>query len=292
MAMNNQSNSFWRGLVSILRFLIRLVFVILLAIGLGVGIYYAFAYALPALQRRYIQPVEENTRRLDQLEAQQEGQGDLLETYQVRLADLEAQSDSYKATITMLEGGQTDNSIALATQTVALATLQPLPETALTLDTASAAMQSELEAIAADVTAHAEEIEALSVEDEGRSERFAEIERDLQVLEAMEFLTRARLYLSQGNFEQAEANIEAGLDVLAALDAAESSEQDGMYAQASTQLEEALEMLPDNPVAATDRVDGAWQLLVRATESESTPATPTQTATPQVSATPSPTPNE
>jgi tetratricopeptide (TPR) repeat protein len=292
MAMNNHSNSFWRGLVSILRFLIRLIFVVVLAIGLGVGIYYAFAYALPALQRRYIQPVEENTERLDQLEAQHEQRGKLLGTYQARLADLETQNDSYKATLTMLESWQADNSTALATQTVALATLQPLPDTVLTLDAASAAMQSELEAIAADVKAQAEEIEALSVEDEGRSERIAAIERDLQVLEVMEFLTRARLYLSQGNFEQAEANIEAGVDVLAALDAAQSSEQEGRYAQAITQLEEALDVLPGNPVAATDRVDGAWQILVQATESASTPVSPTETATPKVSATPTQTPSE
>jgi tetratricopeptide (TPR) repeat protein len=278
--------------VSILRFLIRLIFVIVLAIGLGVGIYYAFAYALPALQRRYIQPVEENTERLDQLAAQQEQRGQLLGTYQARLADLETQNDSYKATITMLESWQADHDTALATQALALATLKPLPETVSTLDAASAVMQSELETIAADVEANAEELKALSVEDEDRTERIAQIEQDLEILEVMEFITRARLYLSQGNFEQADANIEASLDVLAALDVAELPEQEGKYAQASTQLEEALEALPDNPVAATDRVDGAWQILVRATESESTPVSPTQTATPQVSATPTLTPNE
>ncbi len=292
MTMNNHSNSFWRGLVSILRFLIRLIFVVVLAIGLGVGIYYAFAYALPALQRRYIQPVEENTEQLDQLEAQHEQRGELLGTYQARLADLETQNDSYKATLTILESWQVDNSTALATQTVALATLQPLPDTVLTLDAASAAMQSELGAIATKVAVNAEQVEALSVEDEGRSERIAAIERDLQLLEVMEFLTRARLYLSQGNFEQAEANIEAGVDVLAALDAVQSPEQEGRYAQAITQLEDALEVLPDNPVAAADRVDGAWQILVQATESASTPVSPMETATPQVSATPTQTPSE
>jgi len=292
MSTNNQSNSFWRGLVTILRFLIRLMFVIVLAVGLGVGIYYAFAYALPALQRRYIQPVEENTERLDQLEAQQEQRGELLGTYQARLADLETQNDSHKATITMLQGWQADNSTALATQSIALATLQPLPETALTLDAASAAMQSELETIAADVKANQDELKALGVEDEDRTERIAQIERDLEILEVMGFLTRARLYLSQGNFEQAEANIEAGLDVLAALDVAESPEQEDDYAQAIAQLEEALEALPDNPVTATDRVDGAWQLLTQEAEAESTVVTPTRTTTPQASATPTQTPSE
>jgi chromosome segregation ATPase len=259
---------------------------------LGVGIYYAFAYALPALQRRYIQPVEENTERLDQLEAQQEQRGELLGTYQARLADLEIQNDSYKATITMLQSWQADDSIALATQSSALATLQPLPEMALTLDAASAAMQSELEAIAADVEANAEELKALGVEDEDRTERIAQIERDLETLEVMEFLTRARLYLSQGNFEQAEANIEAGLDVLAALDAAETRAQEVDYAQVIAQLEDALEALPDNPVTATDRVDGAWQLLTEDTEAESAAVTPTRTTTPQASATPTQTPSE
>ncbi len=292
MSTNNQSNSFWRGLITILRFLIRLIFVIVLAIGLGVGIYYAFAYALPALQRRYIQPVEENTERLDQLEAQQEQRGQLLGTSQARLADLETKNDSYKATITMLQSWQADDSAALATQSLALATLQPLPETALTLDAAGAAMQSELEAIAADVESNAEELKALGGEDEDRTERIAQIERDLETLEVMEFLTRARLYLSQGNFEQAEANIEAGLDVLAALDAAESREQEDDYAQAIAQLEDALEALPDNPVTATDRVDGVWQLLTEEAEAESTAVTPTRTTTPQASATPTQTPSE
>lgn len=293
MSTNNQSNSsFWRGFVAILRFLIRLVFVVVLAIGLGVGIYYAFAYVVPTLQRRYIQPVEENTERLDQIEAQQVQRGQLLETYQARLADVETKNDSYQATITLLESWRADNSAALATQSLALATLQPLPETALTLDAASAAMQAELEAIAAEVEANAQEVGALSVEDQGRSERFAQIERDLETLRAMEFLTRARLYLSQGNFEQAEASIETALKTLAALAMAESPDEEGDYAQAMTQLEQALEALPDNPVTATDRVDGAWQLLVQEAESETTEASPTRTTTPRASATPTQTPNE
>ncbi len=294
---NNSSSSFWQGFVAVLRFFVRLVFVIVLAIGLGVGIYYGVAYALPALHQRYIQPVEENTARLDNLEIQQEQKDQFLESLQDRLAELETQNDSYRATITMLEGQAATKGELQATQsaslTIALTTLEPLPDHLADLETNLDTLQAELDEMAETVATSARALQALSVEDERRSDLVDEMQRDLQIVETMGHLTRARLYLSQGNFEQAQVTIQAGLDVLASLASVEGPDQETVYAQSITQLKQALEALPDNPVTATDRIDGAWQLLAQVADGAPTAeASTTPTATPQATVTPTATPSE
>ena len=51
--------------------LLRLLFIVILGIGLGAAVYYGVVYGAPALYYQYVYPVQQNTLRLEDLEARQ-----------------------------------------------------------------------------------------------------------------------------------------------------------------------------------------------------------------------------
>ena len=60
--------------LNVLGTVIKLTLTVLFAVGLGAGLYYGVSYLVPKLRARYIQPVEDNARRLTSLEAKNEQQ--------------------------------------------------------------------------------------------------------------------------------------------------------------------------------------------------------------------------
>jgi septation ring formation regulator EzrA len=89
--------------------LLRLLFLILLGVGLGVAIYYGVVYGAPALYYQYVHPVQQNTLRLEDLEARQAQSNQLisdrLEGLQARLEALEIQGDADRETFSSLQSG-------------------------------------------------------------------------------------------------------------------------------------------------------------------------------------------
>ena len=87
--------------------LLRLLFIVLLGIGLGAAVYYGVVYGAPALYYQYVYPVQQNTLRLEDLEARQ-AQGDQqaadrLAALQTRLETLEIQGDADRETFSSLQ---------------------------------------------------------------------------------------------------------------------------------------------------------------------------------------------
>ncbi len=106
----------------------------------------------------------------------------------------------------------------------------------------------------------------------------------------MELLSRARLFLYQSNFGLARSDAQAARDVLAEMQstAPESKQKD--LTEALFRLELVIKNLPDFPVAASDDLDIAWQILMDGYPVPST-ATPTPVATlPPIEETATPTP--
>lgn len=292
MITDKSKPSFGQRIITFIRFILRLLFVLVLAVGLGVGIYFGAAYGIPELYRRYVQPVEDNTLRLDDMEARQTQDvqqiDEYIETLQDRLTILEIQSDTDKDNIADLESQLATAISVQATQSLALATLEPFPSAFSDSQADIEAIQTALDDFSNTVEENSQQVESLSADDQWRSNVIINMQHDLQIIRTMEFLTRARLYLSQGNLEQGEANIQAGLDIIIALMVDVPAYQKETLFQISNYLNDAIESLPENPVRTADQMEGAWQFLIQGLPASE----PSTTVTPTLTATPTPTPNE
>lgn len=275
----------WQGFGSFLKFLLRLAFVVLLAILLGSGIYLGIAYGLPALQRQYIQPVQDNSLRLDEMEAQYEQDMQQISRRQdaltKRLETLEAQSDVNKELFANQQMQLDTLAEAQTNQTVILDELMPL-ETAV-LDNTNAldelgadveTLQSEIEALNQTMSEHSQSLQSLNDENEEQNEQLVAIQRDLQLLWALDLLTRSRLFVEQDNYGLARSATEVVYDRIEVLQEEEFFDQNEVIEQIISNLENALESLPDNPGTAEDALQNAWQLLVLTLPEEQI-ATPT-----------------
>ena len=238
-------------------FLFRLLLLLILLGVIGAGLY----FGLPLLYQRYILPVQENTAQLQQLRAQQIQSEQTIADLQTRLADIETQQAQQAESLVKLDGRVTDVETEIAAHTETLAALEKMQAT-------------------------------LQAQNDADS---AELKRQVNLLKVMELLSRARLYMYQSNFGLAKQDAQAARDLLVTVqpDAPESLVDD--LDAVLLRLDLALSNLPDFPVAASDDLDIAWQILLGGVPKPqpTLSATPTpeitSTPTPQVTVEPTPT---
>jgi hypothetical protein len=241
-------------------FLARLLLTLLILALFGIGLY----LVLPLLYQRYIQPVQENTTQLQQLsdqllESQQE-----VADLQTRLSALEAEQARQAESFTDMDQRIGEIETEIAARTESLETLEQMQVT----------LQSQSE------------------------ETSAELGRQINLLKGMELLSRARLFMYQSNFGLARQDVQSARDLLLTLqpDASDTLEDD--LTAVILRLDLALSNLPAFPVAASDDLDIAWQILLGgrfqaqtlvAAQTPSPQMTSTPTAEPTVTLTPHPT---
>jgi hypothetical protein len=226
----------------------------------------ALYYGLPMLYQRFVVPVEQNTAQMAELQAQQE-------LTEQEVSNLHEQLNA-------LETGQTQN-------------VQSLNE----LDTRMGAIEADIDAHTKSLAA-IDKIQAeMQEHDEATS---AELQREISVLKSMELLSRARLFMYQSNFGLARQDVQIARDLLARIDLDEEDEFANDMNAVIRRLDLVLSSLPNFPVAASDDLDIAWQILLSgipdATVPTSATAVPvgtpsitpvaTLSATPQVTPTP------
>jgi len=269
MSTDQPSRTFGQKLGRFFGFLLRLFFVLLVAIGLGFGIYYAAGRAIPELYKRYIQPVEDNTLRLDDLEIRQAQELTLLNerisTLQSRLTDLEIQRDKDRQIITALETQTLLSQNAQSTQSAVIEEQQ----------TNLNEMQSALDLLSQEIAATNLKVDTLNSEAQNTNQELATLQAEIQILQTMDYVTRARLFLSQDNLAQSEMNILASLESLERLQEQVSDEQSASLEQISVYLETALNVLPKAPLTAADQLERAWQLLIQESPQIPIPSAPT-----------------
>jgi Tfp pilus assembly protein PilE len=221
------------------RFLFRLVFLVIALSIIGVALY----IVLPLLYQRYIRPVEQNTAQMMELQTQQEQTEQELADLQTRLGTIETVQNQHDGSLTELDQRLSDIETEITARTQSLAALESL--------------QSELEA----------QNQAVS----------AELERQINLLKAMELLSRARLSMYQSNFGLAQQDVQIARDLLMTIrpDAPESLADD--LDTVVLRLDLTLSNLPDFPVAASDDLDIAWQILLSGRPREQTPMSETPT---------------
>jgi len=128
-------------------------------------------------------------------------------------------------------------------------------------------------------------VQSLEGADVQRNEKLVELGYQSELLRAMELLSRARLFLYQSNFGLARSDVQTARDVLAGMQATAPESKQKDLNEAIFRLNLALQNLPDFPVAASDDLDIAWQILVGGY-----PVPPTATPTPMSTFTETPTP--
>ena len=206
------------------RFLLRLAALLVILAIISMALY----FVLPWLYQRYITPVEQNTAQMSELQSRLEQTEQELAELQSRLEDMEAGQSQNAESLTELDQRLGDIETEIETRTQSLDALEQ--------------MQAELQ----------EQSEANS----------AEFQRQLDLLKAMELLSRARLFMYQSNFGLARQDVQIARDVLAEAqtDAPTSLAED--LDEVILRLDMTLSNLPNFPVVAADDLDIAWQILL------------------------------
>jgi hypothetical protein len=230
------------------RFLLRLVLLLILLGLLSVLLY----LTLPWLYQRFIRPLEQNTAQVRELQSRQEQTEQELADLQARLETMEAGQNQNGDTFTELDQRLSEIEAEINARTESLATLEQ--------------MLSDLE---------------------GQNEAHAvELERQINILKAMDLLSRARLSMYQSNFGLAKQDVQIARDLLATVQPISPKASAGELSAVILRLDMTLSNLPDFPVAASDDLDIAWQILLSGLPE----ATPTMVGTPTLVGTLSATP--
>lgn len=260
----SSGSGFGRGVRRFFELLLRLISWVIIFTVFAAALY----YGLPLLYQRFVVPIDENTVQVAELQAEQE--------------KLEQQLAEMQEKLSTLESGQGENSQVL----------NDLDERV-----------NELES---DIDAHTKSLATLDemqAELQQRDETIvSELERQIDLLKSMELLSRARLYMYQSNFGLAKADVQVARDLLNDVQPIEDVSLANDVNAVVRRLDLVLSNLPNFPVAASDDLDIAWQILITGmppvdTEATAVPAsalsaTPATTITPTLPPATQPTPTQ
>jgi len=237
-------------------FLLRLVSLVILLSLLSLALY----LVLPWLYQKFIMPVEQNTAQVRELQSQQEQTEQKLAELQTRLETLESVQNGHDGSLTELDQRVSDIEKEIAARTKSLTELEDM----------QASLQAQNQTVS------------------------AELERQINVLKAMELLSRARLSMYQSNFGLAKQDVQIGRNLLATVQPDAPKPLTDELDAVVQRLDMTLSNLPNFPVAASDDLDIAWQILLaglpQATPTLSETPTPagTLSSTPEATFTPTP----
>lgn len=316
MSETNPESVEYKGgsfLAAVVRFFVRLLFVVVLGIAIGAATYFI---GFPALTRQQIQVAETTASRLDDLASDQEITNqqisERLSALQDRIVDLEVFRDSNQESLDGF-GEQIENLAAdQATKEDTLnllgdemaARLDEIQRDFDTMDTALAEIEVKIEEMKdREGTLSTEVAESIAVQDgiieeiasdaNSARELVESLRRELAVLKAMELITRSRLFIAQENFGLAADDVQMARDLLAESRTQIPATEVGPLTEIVDRLDAALVNLPRDPSLAEDDLELAWQLLVRGFGGQDTvPPTqePEETPEPAPALTPSTTP--
>jgi len=216
--------SFGQRVASFFRFLLRLVSLLILLSLLSLALY----LVLPWLYQSFIRPVEQNTAQVRELQSRQQQMEQEVADLQTKLGTIETVQNGHDGSLTELDKRLSDIETEITARTKSLSELE--------------AMQSKLQ----------EQNEAVS----------AEMDRQINLLKGMELLSRARLFMYESNFGLAKQDVQIGRDLLATVQPDSPEPLAGELEAVIQRLDMTLSNLPDFPVAASDDLDIAWQILL------------------------------
>ncbi len=235
-------------------FLLRLILTLIVLALIAVGL----SYSLPLVYQNYILPVQENTAQLTQLKTRLAQNEITMAGLQTKLDAAQTAQAQQAQTISDLDGRVQKIEEGIAARTQSLAALEQ--------------MQS-----------------ALQAQNDATD---AELERQINLMKSMELLSRARLFMYQSNYGLARIDVQTARDLLAKVQPTAPADFADDLAEVIHRLDLTLANLPSFPVAASDDLDIAWQILLGGLpQPQAVPVTATpvsETPVPEVTATPTP----
>jgi len=306
-----QKPSFGRRIALAIKALLRAVLLVLISLVLVAALVLAGSQLLG--RENFLQNVDKNTSQIHALSIRQEQDNELLNQRVsdliVRLDALEIQSDTDKQSIADLQAQLTTAEEALQEQATSLENVSALQ---VALDEYGAALtaletwledydanleglQSEVDTLSQSTEADRAEIQALS-EKLYTQDTLVTLRHELELLKAMELITRARVSIGQNNIGLAQDDLRFARELLTALIAEVPEYQAAALADIILRLELAEQNLVEAPNLVDQDLEVAWQLLLPGLLSHDSAddATPTPTVTPtlesEAEATPAPTP--
>ncbi len=229
--------------------LVKILFVVLLGTAAGAAAY----FGLPELYRGVVQPVRDNTARIqvledagrDQLQSAREYRDETAETisgFEGKLSELTEQVSEFEAEL-MLSG-------------------ELISE-----------LRTEVFALQAENTDLSRELERMDVLEERvdlletalleESTPIQEMRRQIQVVRALELINRIYASIGRENYGIASADLQAALDVMDVLLVSYPEEDRGALDNARANLELAETRLPGQTRQALNELDNAWAELLQ-----------------------------
>lgn len=255
MEVKTQQPGFWnrlgRAIARFLAVLLRLVFVVILAILIGVGVY----YGVPWVYWRLVVPVQETAARVEMLQRDLENtradwNTNLTEQGQ-RLSALEGDLAAQKERIAALEADTNRMDEVLAAQGETLSELQTASDNT---EKATGQLGSEVEALYG-------ELDTLRVEMADPNRVAAAFERRLILLQAWGEILKARLHLLEdnaGNARQTLALARANLERVITL--SPEPEAEALIA-IRERLDAANMAIEERPFVAINELEIVWREL-------------------------------
>lgn len=251
-------SDFWsrlgRFMGRVLGFLLRLIFVLLLAVAIGAGVF----YGLPWVYRALVQPVQTHNTQIQDLYNRVEG---------VRAGTEESQN-AQNERLTALETGNDDERLRLDAAEGEIETLRAELAEAVG---ANAALADEVNALRADLgtlgEANAEvraAVDGLAPESASTAAEVAGLQLELTLLRLENDLLRARVQVVAENLGEARAimttTVTAMTDFLRAPGAFEADTQ----ATLRVRLTAAAALIEAEPAAALGDLESIWREMERA----------------------------
>lgn len=242
---------------------------------------------LAVLYIQYVQPLQESVEELDARMQQNEDQiSRRMDNIADRLAVIEDQSDSFKEALAdlevQLEAIEASQEILAAGQSEIAEDIQALDTEVSDMETRLGALESDLqayisiketlqakletlqvdvEAASSFITGFNQNAETLSEQITSYGERWQALENEIQLLKAMELLTRSRILLVQGNTDLALADIQDARDLLADLSGKVSDFQEIALLEITSRLDTVLERINTAPTSVVNLLESAWKML-------------------------------
>ncbi len=293
------SEQLGNALLWLFRLGLRLLVVIVLGAILGGALYIGALF----VYQRYVASVQENQSQLAALATRQvqdaQQARERMDNIADRLDSLEGQMDSAREALAEMQSqlGLLEDEIAtqadlpqeLATSQAQITDLED------SLRRSEATQSASFEDLGADLSAMEENIGELSdaiAELDQRTARLdaalggenspAALRAELDQLRVMGLILRSRLLVSLSNYNLALADLQLAGDRLSDLAREASGRPREQFESALDLLGAAADALPDEPVAAVDALEGAWQLLMEV-DSFTPTTTPEDQATEAIS---------
>jgi hypothetical protein len=275
------------------RLIARIILILVLGILLGVFLF----YGVNALYHHFVQPVQEHTLQILDLQAGQDRigtqTGEGMATLSARLESVELESANNKNSLAQLNTLQmmqaTSEANLAALQTSAANHQSSLVTQEASLQKIQDNTKSGIEALNLNLTRLGQRIADLESA-QSNNVSLSEMRQQLQLLQTMQLILRAEFYLAQSNYGLAVQDIQTAGDVLRDLSSSLPPEKVAPANEVIGYLDSALADLPDHPVVANDKISTAWQILLVYLQKPTATPTVTPTASPTLEPTATNTP--